>query len=79
MGYKVDIPIKIRLSCNIKKKGKWFIATCYSLDLVTQGETEAMAHNNLEDAINGFLLSHPGYFTIKRLSSLKSDLYYKLY
>ena len=43
--FKVNLPVKI------KKSGKWFIAGCDVLDLITQGETREIAKVNLEDAI----------------------------
>ena len=49
------ITFEAHLPVKIKKKGKWFIAYCNVLDVVTQGETEKKAKSNLVDAIEGFL------------------------
>ena len=81
MKYKITIPIKITLSCNIKKKGKQFIAKCKKLNLKAQGETEGIARKNLIELINDFFFHFNGFFTlrgIKQISRL-DDLYYKLY
>lgn len=51
----VTITFEAHLPFNIKKKGKWFIAYCDVLDVITQGETEKKAKDNLADAISGFL------------------------
>ena len=81
MRYKINLPIKIKLNCNIKKKGNWYIANCNQLELITQGETEEIARNNLTELINDFFFHFNGFFTlrgIKQISRL-DDLYYKLY
>ena len=52
---KVSIITQALMPVSIKKKGKWFIAKCECLDLITQGETEEIAKSNLEDVIGDFL------------------------
>jgi len=35
----------------IMKEGKWFVASCPTLDIGTQGETEQEAKENMKDLI----------------------------
>jgi len=49
--------INFKLPISIKKKGKWYIATCPALDVCTQGETERKAKSNLNDALSLFITS----------------------
>jgi predicted RNase H-like HicB family nuclease len=39
----------------VKKRRKWFLAVCQSLDIASQGPTREEALGNLRDAIRGFL------------------------
>jgi predicted RNase H-like HicB family nuclease len=39
----------------MKKRRKWYLAVCPSLDVASQGPTEEKALGNLRDAIRGFL------------------------
>ena len=39
----------------MKKRRKWYLAVCPSLDVASQGPTEERALDNLRDAIRGFL------------------------
>ena len=49
--FNADLPI------SIKKKKKWFLATCSILDVHSQGETEEQARHNLGEALSLFFLS----------------------
>lgn len=51
------IIINFNLPISIKKKGKWYIASCLVLDIFTQGETTSKAKSNLNDAISLFITS----------------------
>ena len=39
----------------MKKRRKWYLAVCQSLDVASQGPTKEKALDNLRDAIRGFL------------------------
>ena len=52
---KVQVKMELRIPVEIKKKDKWFIASCPVLDVVTQGKTENSAKRNLGDALELFL------------------------
>jgi len=49
--FEAKLPIKL-----IKKK-KWIVARCPILDVASQGETEAKARANLEEALSLFFVS----------------------
>ncbi|MFW6053138.1 MAG: type II toxin-antitoxin system HicB family antitoxin [Desulfosalsimonas sp.] len=51
------IEMTIKLPVSIKKKDKWFIASCPILDVFSQGKTESKARENLADALHLFLIS----------------------
>ena len=74
---KVSIITQALIPVSIKKKGKWFIAKCKRLDLITQGETEEIAKSNLEEVIKDFLetadseeIIHYCNFELKQLKIL---------
>ena len=47
----------IKLPYVIKKRKKWYLASCSPLDVHSQGETERLAKKNLREAISLFLIS----------------------
>ena len=49
--FKIDIPIRI------KKRARWYVASCPVLDVHSQGETTAKARKNLSEALSLFLTS----------------------
>lgn len=51
------IAISIRLPIKITRKGKRFLASCSSLDVVTQGETQEEAKRNMGEALHLFFRS----------------------
>lgn len=51
------IEVKMHLPAVIKKKRKWFVASCPILDVVSQGETPEKAKANLAEALSLFLIS----------------------
>ncbi|MBI5524456.1 MAG: type II toxin-antitoxin system HicB family antitoxin [Desulfarculus sp.] len=53
----IQVQMTLRVPVEIKKRGKWFVATCPVLDVVTQGETAEKAKKNLEQALTLFLVS----------------------
>ena len=55
--FLVNTTLEFKLSGIIKRKGSWFIAHCPTLDISTQGRTEAEAKKNLKEASEFFLLS----------------------
>jgi predicted RNase H-like HicB family nuclease len=55
MTRKIFINFKFPIS--VRKKGKWYIATCPALDVCTQGETGQKAKANLNDAVSLFITS----------------------
>lgn len=46
---------KISLPIIIMREGKWFVASCPTLDIATQGETEQEVKENMEDLIEEYL------------------------
>ncbi len=46
--------IKIPLPVFMAKEGNWFVASCPSLDIATQGRTEQEVKENMEDLINEY-------------------------
>ena len=46
---------EFRLPYRLKKRRKWYLAVCQSLDVASQGPTKEKASDNLRDAIRGFL------------------------
>ncbi len=53
----VQIGIEFRLPAKIRKKGKWYVSSCPSLDVHSQGRTKDEARQNLIDALAFFLES----------------------
>lgn len=51
MKISIGLPIKAR------KKGDWFLASCSSLDVVSQGETQEQAKKNIGEALYLFFRS----------------------
>jgi predicted RNase H-like HicB family nuclease len=54
---QLAIRLNIHLPAVIKKKDKWFTASCPSLDVISQGETAEKAKENLAEALSLFLIS----------------------
>ncbi len=52
---KHGIEITMRLPVKIVQKKKWYVASCPSLDVVSQGETAEEARENLKEALFLFL------------------------
>lgn len=46
--------VKIPLPIFMAKEGKWFVASCPSLDIATQGKTEQEVKENMEELINEY-------------------------
>ncbi|HXQ24483.1 MAG TPA: type II toxin-antitoxin system HicB family antitoxin [Candidatus Acidoferrales bacterium] len=57
MANSPRIGIEFRLPAKIRKKGKWYVSSCPSLDVHSQGRTKAEARRNLADALLFFLES----------------------
>jgi predicted RNase H-like HicB family nuclease len=53
----IDIGIEFRLPAKIRKKGKWYVSSCPSLDVHSQGHTKEEARRNLINALVFFLES----------------------
>ena len=51
------VGIEFRLPVKIRKKGKWYVSSCPSLDVCSQGHTKEEARQNLIDALVFFLES----------------------
>lgn len=47
--------IQIPFPIFIGKEGKWFVASCPTLDIATQGNTESEVKENMRDLINEYL------------------------
>ena len=52
-----QIGVEFRLPVKIRKKGKWYVSSCVSLDVHSQGHTKEEARRNLVDALVLFLES----------------------
>jgi predicted RNase H-like HicB family nuclease len=52
-----QIGVEFRLPAKIRKKGKWYVSSCPSLDVHSQGHTKEEARQNLVDALVFFLES----------------------
>lgn len=63
MQKQVSLPIVIM------KEGPWFVASCPSLDLATQGKTEGEAKDNMRELIHEFLADKD---TLKPTQSVES-------
>ena len=46
---------ELSLPIIIMKEGRWFVASCPTLDIATQGETEEEVKENMEDLIDEYL------------------------
>jgi predicted RNase H-like HicB family nuclease len=57
MANSPQIGIEFRLPARIRKKGKWFVSSCPSLDVHSQGHTKEQARRNLVDALVFFFES----------------------
>ena len=51
------IGVEFRLPAKIRKKGRWYVSSCPSLDVHSQGHTKDEARRNLVDALVFFLES----------------------
>lgn len=54
---RMQIGIEFRLPAKTRKKGKWYVSSCPSLDVHSQGHTREEARQNLIDALVFFLES----------------------
>lgn len=57
MAGQFPIEIKFKLPYKIRKRARYFVATCPILDVASQGPTEHTAKRNLLEALQLFLLS----------------------
>jgi predicted RNase H-like HicB family nuclease len=46
---------KMPLPILIAKEGKWFVASCLTLDIATQGKTEKEVKENMAELIDEYL------------------------
>lgn len=53
----VQIGIEFRIPAKIRKRGQWYVSSCPSLDVHSQGHTKEEARRNLVDALVFFLES----------------------
>lgn len=49
--------LKVRLPMKMLKRERWYVASCPSLDVVSQGDTIKKAKENLSEAVSLFLIS----------------------
>ncbi|MEA2014342.1 MAG: hypothetical protein U9N38_03435 [Thermodesulfobacteriota bacterium] len=49
--------LKIQVPATIKRKSKWFVASCPVLDIHSQGDTKQKAKENLIEALSLFFVS----------------------
>ena len=54
---QLRVKFEVQVPFEIKKRKKWFLASCPVLDVHSQGETEDKARNNLVEAIQLFITS----------------------
>jgi len=45
---------RLRKAVLFAREGKWFVASCPTLDIATQGLTEKEVKENMEDLINDY-------------------------
>ena len=53
----MQVGVEFRLPARIRKRGKWYVSSCLSLDVHSQGHTKEEARQNLIDALVFFLES----------------------
>jgi len=53
----MTVMLQFTVPATVKKRRKWFVASCPPLDVHSQGATEAQAKVNLVDALVSFFLS----------------------
>ena len=53
----MQVGVEFRLPARIRKRGKWYVSSCPSLDVHSQGHTKEEARQNLIDALVFFLES----------------------
>lgn len=53
----MHVGIEFRLPAKIRKKGRWYVSSCPSLDVHSQGHTKEEARQSLVDALVFFLES----------------------
>jgi predicted RNase H-like HicB family nuclease len=49
--------VQFTLPASFRKRGNWYISSCPSLDVHSQGKTRSEAEQNLVDALGSFLIS----------------------
>ncbi len=54
---KVQAMFKVKLPVQLKKREKWYLASCSVLDVHSQGTNQKKALNNLTEALTLFLTS----------------------
>ena len=54
---KATVQVEFELFGVVKRKGKWYVASCPPLDLTTQGRTKEEAKKNLLEASELFITS----------------------
>lgn len=57
MATPQQIGVEFRLPATIRKRGRWYIASCAPLDVHSQGRTREEARQNLGDAVVFFVES----------------------
>lgn len=60
-----------RFTTIIIQEGKWYVARCIELGVVSQGRTIEKSQENLKEAVELYLEDQPGF---KKLLSRKSPL-----
>lgn len=54
---KATVQVEFELFGVVKRKGKWYVASCPPLDLTTQGRNKEEAKRNLLEAAELFIVS----------------------
>ena len=54
---KAQVRLQLTLPFKIRKQGRWFVASCPILDVVSQGRDAEAAKNSLREALVEFFLS----------------------
>ncbi len=63
--------MKYKFTTIITKEGKWYVAQCAELGVVSQGKTVKEAENNLKEAVELYLEGNP---EIKVLISISKPI-----
>ena len=65
--------MKQRFTAVISKEDEWYVAQCLEIDVVSQGESETIAVNNLSDALELYL-DEPHSVVLPRVQTFEIEV-----